>query len=45
MTLGKKDANETNKTVSLVGETEAGKSALVNTLAIYAMGMTWEDNV
>lgn len=45
VTLGKKDMNVTNKTVLLVGETGAGKSALVNTLVNYAMGVTWKDNV
>lgn len=45
VTLGKKDVNETNKTILLVGETGAGKSALVNMLVNHAMGVTWEDNV
>lgn len=45
VTIGKKDVKETNKTVLLVGETGAGKSALVNTLVNHTMGVRWEDNV
>lgn len=45
VTLGKKGGNHTRKTVLLVGETGAGKSALVNMLVNHAMGVSWEDDV
>ncbi|KAM8743101.1 uncharacterized protein AB9X84_017544 [Acanthopagrus schlegelii] len=45
MTLGEKDLNQSNRTILLVGETGTGKSALVNSLVNYTMGVKWEDDV
>ncbi|KAM8743100.1 uncharacterized protein AB9X84_017543 [Acanthopagrus schlegelii] len=45
MTLGEKDVYQTNRTILLVGETGTGKSAVVNTLVNYTMGVKWEDDV
>ncbi|KAM8743514.1 uncharacterized protein AB9X84_017852 [Acanthopagrus schlegelii] len=45
MTLGEKDLNQSNRTILLVGETGTGKSALINSLVNYTMGVKWEDDV
>ncbi|XP_073334418.1 uncharacterized protein [Pagrus major] len=45
MTLGEKDLNQSNRSILLVGATGAGKSALVNALVNYTMGVKWEDEV
>ncbi|KAM8743303.1 uncharacterized protein AB9X84_017679 [Acanthopagrus schlegelii] len=45
MTLGEEDLNQSNRTILLVGEAGAGKSALINTLVNYTMGVKWEDDV
>eukprot|EP00066_Takifugu_rubripes_P029890 XP_011619156.1 PREDICTED: uncharacterized protein LOC101079414 [Takifugu rubripes] len=45
VTVGTKKVNRLNKTILLLGETGTGKSALINVLVNYAMGVKWEDKV
>ncbi|XP_033971404.1 uncharacterized protein LOC117470687 [Trematomus bernacchii] len=45
LTLGERDPTKINKTILLVGETETGKSSLINALVNYALGVKFEDNV
>ncbi|XP_041666994.1 uncharacterized protein LOC121525203 [Cheilinus undulatus] len=45
LSFGEKDLNKTNRTVLLVGETDTGKSTMINALVNYDMGVTWEDDV
>ncbi|XP_015252209.1 PREDICTED: uncharacterized protein LOC107098861 [Cyprinodon variegatus] len=45
LTIGERNLNKTNRTILLVGETGAGKSALVNALFNYTMGVKFEDEI
>ncbi|XP_038160692.1 uncharacterized protein LOC119796268 [Cyprinodon tularosa] len=45
LTVGERNLNKTNRTILLVGETGSGKSALVDTLVNYTMGVKMEDEV
>ncbi|XP_047426343.1 uncharacterized protein LOC124996951 isoform X2 [Mugil cephalus] len=45
MTVGERNMNKTNKTILLVGEIGSGKSALINSLVNYTMGVKFEDEV
>ncbi|XP_056875696.1 uncharacterized protein LOC130517683 [Takifugu flavidus] len=45
VTFGTKKVNRLNKTILLLGETGTGKSALIDLLVNYAMGVKWGDEV
>ncbi|XP_034004169.1 uncharacterized protein LOC117496577 [Trematomus bernacchii] len=45
LTLGERDPTKINKTILLVGETETGKSSLINALVNYALGVDFEEDV
>ncbi|XP_043951878.1 uncharacterized protein LOC122819315 isoform X1 [Gambusia affinis] len=45
VSVGRKQLNKPNKTILLVGEKGAGKSALIDALFNYAMGVRWQDEV
>ncbi|XP_023193711.1 uncharacterized protein LOC102228934 [Xiphophorus maculatus] len=45
VTVGEKDVKKINKTILLVGESGTGKSALINALVNYTMGVRFEDEV
>ncbi|XP_022624056.1 uncharacterized protein LOC111238698, partial [Seriola dumerili] len=44
-TVGERNLNKVNKTILLVGERGTGKSALINTLVNYAMGVEFDDDI
>ncbi|XP_064176203.1 uncharacterized protein LOC135246853 [Anguilla rostrata] len=44
-TFGRKDPNKRNRTIMMVGETGTGKSALINMIVNYMLGVEWEDKI
>ncbi|XP_076118505.1 uncharacterized protein LOC143099294 isoform X2 [Alosa pseudoharengus] len=44
-TFGERDKTVPTKTVLLIGETGAGKTALINTIINFILGVEWEDGV
>ncbi|XP_064204942.1 uncharacterized protein LOC135262063 isoform X2 [Anguilla rostrata] len=44
-TFGRKDPNKRNRTILMVGETGTGKSALINMMVNYMLGVEWEDKI
>ncbi|XP_014825626.1 PREDICTED: uncharacterized protein LOC106905349 [Poecilia mexicana] len=45
VTIGEKNVKKINKTILVVGEAGTGKSALINALVNYTMGVRFEDEV
>lgn len=43
--FGKKDENKPHKTILIVGETEAGKSTIINAMVTYMLGVGSEDRI
>uniref|UniRef100_A0A0E9WGL9 Septin-type G domain-containing protein n=1 Tax=Anguilla anguilla TaxID=7936 RepID=A0A0E9WGL9_ANGAN len=44
-TFGRKDPNKRKRTIMMVGEIGTGKSALINMMVNYMLGVKWEDKI